>query len=755
MSELEEPVVDLALAREHGLTDPEYDLIVEILGRTPSYSELGIFSVMWSEHCSYKSSKKLLRTLPTEGEQVLQGPGENAGVVDIGDGLAVIFKVESHNHPSYVEPKQGAATGVGGIIRDIFTMGARPVASLDSIRFGPLDDPKHRYLLRGVVEGIGGYGNPVGVATVGGETTFAECYRGNILVNAFNLGVVETDRIFLGAASGAGNPVLYVGSKTGRDGIHGASLLASAEFDDTTEAKRPTVQVGDPFTEKCLIEACIEAMRGDAILGIQDMGAAGLTCSSFEMAGRAGTGIEMDLDRVPQRAANMTPYELLLSESQERMLLVTQIGREDEVREIFARWDLDAVVVGRVTDTGRMRVQWHGKTVVDIPIDPVAKNSPELDRPRREPAGLRERQKLDLAAVAPEADLPGALEALLDSPNLGSKAWIYRQYDQRVGGSTVIAPGGDAALIRVKREDGTPTEKGIAMAVNCNPRWCFLDPYMGAVAAVAAAARNVACVGARPLALSNCLNFGNPEKPEIAWQFAEAVRGLADAARAFDTPVVSGNVSFYNETEGRPIHPTPTIVVVGLLEPWRQFAVSHFAEPGLAVVLLGETRQELGGSEWLALRREREVGMPPAVDLEAVRRLHGLLAQGVAAGWIRTAHDVAEGGLAVALAECTFGAPDAGSAGVGVGVEVELADGMRPDALLFGESTGRVIAATADSDALLSAAQAAAVPARRIGTTGGDRLRIARAGEGAWIDASVQTLHGIWARALPRRLSDA
>jgi phosphoribosylformylglycinamidine synthase len=538
------PTVDLGLAREHGLTDAEYEQILAILGRTPSFPELGIFSVMWAEHCSYKSSKRYLKRLPSEAPNVLHGPGENAGVVEIGDGLAVVFKIESHNHPSFIEPVQGAATGVGGILRDVFTMGARPIASLDSLRFGPLDDPLHQHLLRGVVKGVGGYGNSVGVATVGGETSFHDCYRGNILVNAFNLGIVETDKIFLASASGVGNPVIYVGSKTGRDGIHGASLLASAEFDEGSEAKRPTVQVGDPFTEKCLIEACLELMSTDLVVGIQDMGAAGLTCSSFEMASNAGTGIELDLDRVPQRESGMTPYELLLSESQERMLLVARTGREDEVREIFERWELDAVTVGRVTDDGRMRVRWHGDVVVDIPVDPVAKSSPELDRPVREPADLQGRQKLDVSAVAPESDPGEALLALLDDPNLGSKAWLYRQYDQLVQGGTVIGPGGDAALVRVKREDGTATRKGIALSVDCNPRWCWLDPYAGAVAAVAEAARNVACTGARPLALTNCLNFGNPEKPEIMWEFAEATRGLSDAARALGTPVVSGNVSF-------------------------------------------------------------------------------------------------------------------------------------------------------------------------------------------------------------------
>jgi phosphoribosylformylglycinamidine synthase len=747
MSARGEPQVDLQVARDNGLTDEEYQKILEILGRTPSYPEIGIFGVMWSEHCSYKSSRKYLAELPTEGEQVLQGPGENAGAVSIGDGLAAVFKMESHNHPSFIEPVQGAATGVGGILRDIFTMGARPVASLDSIRFGPLEDPLHQHLLRGVVEGIGGYGNPVGVATVGGETGFHECYRGNILVNAFNLGIVESDKIFLGTAAGVGNPVIYVGSKTGRDGIHGASLLASAEFDAESGAKRPTVQVGDPFTEKCLIEACLELMSTSAIVGIQDMGAAGLTCSSFEMADRGGSGIQMDLDRVPQRAEHMTPYEMLLSESQERMLMVARDGEEGRVKEVFARWDLDAVVVGRVTGDGRMQIRWHGETVVDIPVAPISGSSPVLDRPVAEPADLRERQKLDLASLAPEEKPQEALEALLDSPNLGAKDWVYRQYDQLVQGNTLIGPGGDAALVRVKREDGTPTRKGLAMAADCNPRWCWLDPYQGTLAAVAEAARNVACTGARPLALTNCLNFGNPEKPEIMWEFREATRGLGDAARALGTPVISGNVSFYNETSGAAIHPTPTVVVVGLLEPWERRAVSHFDEPGLAILLLGETREELGGSEWLAQRRGLEAGLPPTVDLAHEKRLHQLLADGVAQGLIRTAHDISDGGLAVALAECCFAGP-----GARIGAGVRLEEGIRPDALLFGESTGRVIVASSDPEALQQLAGERELPARRIGETGGERLRIGPATGKPWIDAAVEELASLWRAAIPRRL---
>ncbi|MCH2173278.1 phosphoribosylformylglycinamidine synthase subunit PurL [Myxococcota bacterium] len=745
---LDEPAVDLELARQHGLTDEEYSDILTILGRTPTFSELGIFSVMWAEHCSYKSSKVHLERLPSDGEHVLHGPGENAGVVSIGDGLAVVFKIESHNHPSFIEPRQGAATGVGGILRDVFTMGARPIASMDSLRFGPLEDPRHQYLLRGVVEGVGGYGNSVGVATVGGETSFHECYRGNILVNAFNLGLVEEDKIFLAKAAGVGNPVIYAGSKTGRDGIHGASLLASSEFDEESESKRPTVQVGDPFTEKCLIEACLELMSTDCVVGIQDMGAAGLTCSSFEMASNAGTGIDLDLDRVPQREVGMTPYELLLSESQERMLMVARTGREDQVREIFERWDLDVQVVGTVTDTGRMRVSFGGQTVVDIPVDPVARSSPRLERPAAPAADLGERQKLDLASVSPEEDPQAALFALLDTPGLGSKEWVYRQYDQLVQGGTVIAPGGDAALVRVKTEDWAPTSKGIALAVDCNPRWCWLDPYLGAVAAVAEAARNVACTGARPLALTNCLNFGNPEKPEIMWEFAEATRGIREAAMKLGTPVVSGNVSFYNETSGRSIYPTPTIGMVGLLDPWDRHAVSHFSAAGLDIVLLGETREELGGSEWLALRRGLEVGNPPQVDLAAELRLHALLEEGVRSGLIASAHDISDGGIAVAAAECCMSGPRV------MGAVLELSETSRPDALLFSESTGRVITTSSRAAELCARAQAHGVPAKRVGRTGGSRLRLGPGGSEPWIDVEVEELYAVWSRAIPRRLED-
>ena len=765
------------LAREQGLSDAEWDRILSLLGRAPSFPELGIFAVLWSEHCSYKSSRPHLAALPRSGPGVVVGAGENAGAISIGHGLAVVFKIESHNHPSFIEPVQGAATGVGGILRDIFTMGARPVASLNSIRFGPLEEPPQQYLLRGVVAGIGGYGNCVGVPTVGGETGFHPCYRGNTLVNAFALGVVAEDRIASGRARGVGNPVIYAGSKTGRDGIHGASLLASAGFDREAADKRPAVQVGDPFLEKCLIEACLEVLETGLVVGMQDLGAAGLSSASFEMAERGGSGLELDLDRVPQRVSGLSAYEILLSESQERMLLVAQRGAEDRILERFAHWELDAAVVGRVTDDGRVRAQWRGAPVVDLPVQAVVGGAPVPDRPRREPADLGARRQLGAAQLAPEADLPAALEALLDAPDLGAKRWVWRQYDSLVQANTVVGPGGDAAVVRIRDEAGAPTPAGVALSVDCNPRWCWLDPYRGAAAAVAEAARNVACTGARPLAISDCLNFGNPERPEVMWEFYEAVRGLADAATALATPVVSGNVSFYNETEGRSIYPTPTVAAVGLLPAVARHAVSYFPEAGLAVILLGTTRRELGGSAWLALRRGAEAGRPPQVDFDHERRLHGLLAETVAAGAVPCAHDVGEGGLAVALAECCI----AGPGGAGPGAEIGLPAALPPDVLLFAESTGRVLVASPRPEAVLAAAARWQVAARWVGQTGGERLCIrpdpgeaeasaeARRNRGAgavgpatramrspipppWIDLPVGHLAEIWERALPRRL---
>lgn len=736
-----EPEVDLALALEHGLTEDEYAQILGILERNPTFSELGIFSVMWSEHCSYKSSKRHLKNLPVDGPHVLQGPGENAGAIALGDGLAAVFKIESHNHPSFVEPKQGAATGVGGILRDIFTMGARPIASLNSIRFGSLDDVRHRFLLRGVVSGIGHYGNCVGVATVGGETQFHDCYAGNILVNAMSVGIVEEGRIFLAGAKGTGNPVIYAGSKTGRDGIHGASLLASSEFDEAGDDKRPTVQVGDPFTEKCLIEACLELMATDAIVGIQDMGAAGLTCSSFEMASNAGTGIEMNLNAVPRRASTMTPYELLLSESQERMLLVVQAGREGFVCEVFERWGLDAVVVGKVTDDGRMRVSFDDVLVVDIPVDPVAASSPELDRASSEPKDLETRQSLDLSDIAGENDAETSLRILLGDPNLASKAWVYRQYDQRVQGNTLIGPGGDAALVRVKRPDGTSTTKALAMSVDCNHRFCWLDPEKGAIAAVAEAARNVACTGAKPLAVTNCLNFGNPEKPEIMWELKRSIEGITSAARALGTPVVSGNVSLYNETNGVPIFPTPTIGMVGLLNDWKNAIGAHFRGANQEVILIGTDRSELGGSMWLAKLRGIEAGRPPEVDLVYERRLHQFLAAAAEQQLSNSAHDVSEGGIAVALAESCFGLEGCG-ASVTLNIEGTL------EGCLFSESTGRVLMTTDRAEELLTLASSFDVPASAIGFTGGERLKISSSIGSILVDTPIAQLKNVWNDAI-------
>ena len=738
---MSDPRVTPELVREHGLTDEEYARIVGLLGRTPTFSELGIFSVMWSEHCSYKSSRRHLRTLPTEGKDVILGPGENAGVVDIGEGLAAVFKIESHNHPSYVEPHAGAATGVGGILRDIFTMGARPLASLDSIRFGPLEEAHQRYLLRGVVRGIGDYGNCFGCATVGGEVTFHPGYRRNILVNAMNVGVVPRKRIFRARASGPGNPVVYVGSKTGRDGIHGASLLASSEFDEGADSMRPTVQVGDPFAEKLLLEACLEAMATGAVVGIQDMGAAGLTCSSFEMASQAGTGIEMDLDRVPLREEGMTPYEILLSESQERMLLVVEAGREPEVERVFRKWELDFARIGVVTDDGRMRVRWRGETVVDMPVDPVARNAPEYDRPARPPADLEARRSLEGAVLAEEKDPGEALLALLASPYLCSREWVYRQYDQLVQASTVLRPGGDAAVVRVPG-----SRRGLALSTDCNPRYCAVDPYRGAQLAVAEAARNVAVTGARPLAITNCLNFGSPEVPEVMWAFVESVRGIADACRALETPVVSGNVSFYNETvgeDGGAIPPTPTIGMVGLLADAARAVPAAFRAPGDAVVLLGETRDELGVSAYLLVRCGVDRGAPPALDLRAERALHELLLDAADRGLLRSAHDLSEGGLAVALAECALGS--------GIGLEVALPPSeLSAEARLFSESASRAVVTCLQerTESLLTLARRHGVPAWAVGRTGGDRIRI-----DPGVDVSLEETHDAWSRTLEEVLS--
>ncbi|HUP60999.1 MAG TPA: phosphoribosylformylglycinamidine synthase subunit PurL [Thermoanaerobaculia bacterium] len=717
-----DPEITPQLISSHGLTPDEYQRIEQILGRAPNYTELGIFSVMWSEHCSYKSSRVHLRKFPTSGPRVVQGPGENAGVIDIGDGWVAAFKMESHNHPSFIEPYQGAATGVGGILRDIFTMGARPIACLDSLRFGALDAPRMKYLVDGVVRGIAGYGNCIGIPTVGGETSFHSSYNGNILVNVFALGVTKREKIFKGTASGVGNPVIYAGSKTGRDGIHGATM-ASAEFDEASEEKRPTVQVGDPFTEKLLLEACLEIMDSDAIVGIQDMGAAGLTSSSFEMAGRAGTGVRMFLDRVPVRESGMTPYEIMLSESQERMLIVAKKGREQEVVRTFEKWDLNAAVVGEVTDDGFVRLFWDGEEVAAIPVDPISTEAPVYERPMKRPDGVEDRQ----SCLSGQAGLPvlhseqtETLLRLLASPNLSSKHWIYEQYDTTVRTNTIAGPEHrDAAVIRVKE-----TGRALAITSDVNPVYCSLDPYEGGKQAVAEAARNVAVSGARPVAITDCLNFGSPERPEIMWQFAECIRGISDACRALETPVVSGNVSFYNETEGRAVLPTPTVGMVGLMESDRDGCGLAFADDGLDIILLGETHDELGGSEWQQLFAPNALAAPPRVDLDREKALVELLLALHGAKLLRSAHDISNGGLAVALAEMSFD---------GIGCHVDLSNYARDldaVALLFSESQGRAIVActNADNDAVIARASSFGVPARQIGRTAHATFLIERDG---------------------------
>jgi phosphoribosylformylglycinamidine synthase II len=731
-----EPAVTPETARSIGLTEEELERLRKILGRDPNWTELGITSALWSEHCSYKSSKIYLREFPTEGPHVLQGPGENAGVVDVGHGFVAVFKMESHNHPSFIEPYQGSATGVGGILRDIFTMGARPIACMDALRFGEIDAPRMRFLIDGVVRGIGGYGNCMGIPTVGGETGFHRCYNGNILVNAFALGVARRDRIFHARASGAGNPVLYVGSRTGRDGIHGATM-ASESFDKESEQKRPTVQVGDPFTEKILLEACLEAMRTGAIVAIQDMGAAGLTSSTFEMAGRGGTGLRLDLDRVPLRQPGLTPYEMMLSESQERMVLVAKKGREEEVEKVFRRWGLEVVDIGEITTTGRALLTWHGETAADIPIQPLTEEAPVYRRPVAEPADLAARWR------APEVPQPSdprqALEQLLATPEFASKRWIWQQYDHTVRTNTVQGPGGDAAVVLLK---GTPS--GLAMTCDVNPVYCYFDPRRGGAQAVAEAVRNLACVGAEPVGLTDCLNFGNPERPEISWQFREAVRGISEACRALSVPVISGNVSFYNETEGVSIYPTPAIAMVGVIPSLASLPDPWFRHEGDRIVLLGDDRSEFGGAAYLRLLYDLEQGRPPAVDLDAELRLARLLRGLIAQGLLHTAHDLSEGGFLIALAEACFGRRT-----MGARVEVPLAG-----ADLFSETQGRALVAVASSvlEQVLEAAGKAGVPAREIGETGGADLVLKSGGE--VLSTPIARLHEIWSTALPRALGE-
>jgi phosphoribosylformylglycinamidine synthase subunit PurL len=724
------------IVKEHGLSEEEYKTVLSVMGREPNMTELGVFSVMWSEHCSYKSSRIHLKELPTDGPQVLQGPGENAGVVDIGDGQGLCFKMESHNHPSFIEPYQGAATGVGGIMRDIFTMGARPIANMNSLRFGAPNHPKTPYLMRGVVAGIGGYGNTMGIPTVGGEVFFDECYNGNILVNAFTAGIMNADEIYLGKASGVGNPVIYVGSKTGCDGIHGATM-ASDEFDEDAEERRPTVQVGDPFMEKLLLEACLELMKTDAIVGIQDMGAAGFTCSSFEMADRAGSGMELDLDKVPKREVGMTSYEIMLSESQERMLLVVKQGREEEVRKIFEKWDLDVAVVGTVTDDGRVRVIYEGEQVVDIPVAPIVHKAPIYDRPAEEPAYIKELAEVPNDLDETMVDPADALYRLMSSPNIASKKWVWEQYDHMVMTNSVVLPGSDAAVVRIKG-----TKKGVAMTSDCNSRYCYLDPYAGAALAVAEAARNLSCSGAKPLAVTDCLNFGNPEKPEIMWQFRQACAGLGEACRKFDTPITGGNVSFYNETMGEAIYPTPTIGMVGLIEDVEDHCTQWWKNSGDIIILLGRNEPDLGGSEYLKVVRHTVAGRPPHLDFELELAVQKACRTGIKRKLINSAHDISDGGLAVALAKCCI----TGKKGM-MGAIVELDGDMSPEVQLFGESAANILISVSpnDVDTMLTIAQELGAPAKKIGVVGGGKLEV-----GDILKADVSDLHANWNTAIPK-----
>ena len=736
-----EPEITSQLVKDHGLTSDEYRRILELIGRPPNFTELGIFSVMWSEHCSYKSSRPFLKKLPTEGSRVLQGPGENAGVIDIGDGFAVVFKIESHNHPSFIEPHQGAATGVGGIMRDVFTMGARPIALMDSLRFGELDEPRTRFLLNCVVDGIASYGNCTGVPTVGGEVYFDSCYNGNILVNAFCLGLAKADRIFLAKAGGVGNRILYVGSKTGRDGIHGASLLASSEFDETTEDKRPTVQVGDPFTEKLLIEACLEIMEFSWVVGVQDMGAAGLTSSSFEMAHRSHAGVNMDLSKVPLREEGMTPYEILLSESQERMLFVIEPGHEEEAAAILEKWGLDAAIIGEVTDELGVRIHFEGKEVVNLPTLPVVDGALDLKRETERPEYLDKIGHLNLKELPEPARGDKAFTKLIACPNIASKEWVYEQYDHMVRLNTLVLPGSDAAVIRIK-----DTKKAVALSVDCNSRFCYLDPYEGAAIAVAESSRNVVCSGATPIGLTNCLNFGNPEKPEIMWQFEQAVCGMGDACLYFDIPVVSGNVSLYNETKGEAIFPTPTVAVVGLIEDQSKVMTAGFKQAGDCIGLIGFTMEELGGSEYLKVLFDRNEGKPPVLDRKHEKQVQEFCLELIQKGLIQSAHDCSEGGLVIAVAESCFSAKEEA-----LGATLELESTLRGDALLFGETQSRIIISFPEelTDQIEDLALSYPVDFSLIGKTGGSQFTVSINGQ-EYIKQDIESAKEIWKTSLGR-----
>jgi phosphoribosylformylglycinamidine synthase II len=741
-----DPTITPALIAEHGLTDDEYRRVVEMLGREPTFTELGIVSALWSEHCAYKHSRPLLRTLPTKAPYVLQGPGENAGVISIGDGIAIAFKIESHNHPSAVEPYQGAATGVGGILRDVFTMGARPIALLDSLRFGSLESARARYLFAGVVKGIGDYGNCVGVPTVGGEVVFDEAYEGNPIVNAMCVGMMREDELIRAVAQGVGNPIIAVGARTGRDGIHGASF-ASADLSEESEAKRPQVQVGDPFTEKLLLEASLELIRSGAIVAIQDMGAAGLVSSSAEMAARGDVGVTIDVTKMPTREPGMTPYEILLSESQERMLVVAKRGREDDVRRILDKWDLTTAVIGEVIAQLVYRVTEGDRVVAEFPGTRLVTDCPTYTPPARESAaiqGLRSRDVSKIPERPEEKDPSWTLLRLLASPTIASKTWVYRQYDSTVRTNTVIGPGGAAAVLRLRG-----TTKALAVKTDCNGRYCYLDPRMGTRIAVAEAARNVACTGGRPRAITNNLNFGNPRKPEVYFQLREAVAGMREACEALGTPVTGGNVSLYNEHPGGAVYPTPVIGMVGVIESLEHVTRSAFERDGDEIVLLGEPTEEIGGSEYLHAIHGVVAGAPPACDLARERALIEALLESISLGAVRSAHDCSDGGLAIALAECTMMNR---TRLMGADVDLTAWPSLPLRALLFGEAQGRVIVSTADVQAVLAAAKRHRVPAQRIGwVRASDTLRIRVAS--TVINAPVAALADAYHEAIPRRMS--
>lgn len=732
-----EQVADQQIYKQMGVSDSEYELICGFLGRKPNYTEIGVFSVMWSEHCAYKNSKPLLRRFPTSGPRVLMGPGEGAGIVDIGDNQAVVFKIESHNHPSAVEPFQGAATGVGGIIRDIFSMGARPVAVLNSLRFGKLESERVKYLFEHVVSGIAGYGNCIGIPTVGGEVMFDESYDGNPLVNAMCVGLIDHDKIQRGVAKGVGNPVFYVGPPTGRDGIHGATF-ASEELTEESEARRTAVQVGDPFMEKLVMESCLELIDSGIVLGIQDMGAAGLTCSSAEMASKAGNGLELYLDQVPQREDGMTAYEMMLSESQERMLFVVEPKDEAQAMEIFERWGVICAKVGKVTDDGRLKLLHHGEVVGDMPVHALVDECPIYDKPSSVPAYYEQQANVDTNRYDEVTDLSGALKSILASPTVASKAWVYDQYDYMVRTSTAVRPGSDAAVITIRG-----TRKALAMTTDCNGRYVYLDPEVGGKIAVSEAARNIVCSGAEPLAITDNLNFGSPEKPDIFWQMEKSVDGMAEACRVLDTPVIGGNVSLYNENTRGAIYPTPVVGMVGLVHDTDHITTQGFKNEGDIIFVLGDTFAELGGSEFQKVVHNVTEGRPPALDLEIEKKLLGSVLSAIQSGLVQSAHDLSEGGLSVALAESCI----SGKLGASVALN---SDNLRHDLLLFSESQSRILlsATPAQADALESHIQSQGVPVRRIGQVQGTELQIQVDGKQVLAE-QVNNLRQVWEDAIP------